>query len=94
MNSTVNTFDKMVHMQQNILNKMKDIAYCMRDLENKGYNIKELMHDLEKNNVSNYDSIADISSSIQELSATSNEIVQYIENVDTKATQLAAMEHN
>lgn len=89
---TVTTFDEMVVTQQGIKNEIEHVLQYMKHLGEQGEHIKQVMTDLKTIKTSDNHNIVDISAAIEEVYASSNQIVEYIENISHKAAELAAMQ--
>ncbi len=87
--STTETFDKMLSMQQSLATQLEHTTALVQQLNLQGSDISTTMNALEQMNLSNYENITDISASIEQLSASACEVVGYIENIDEKAKELA-----
>lgn len=89
---TVDTFDEMVTNQQGILSEIEQVLQYMQHLGEQGEQIKQAMLDLKNMKTTDNLNIVDISAAIEEVYASSNQIVGYIESIGHKAAELAAMQ--
>lgn len=88
-NKTVSNFDKLLYTQKNIVLKMENITNSTKNFKNHGELIKNTMINLSVENENNHGNISLISTSIEELLAAFNEIIENINKIELESRLLA-----
>ncbi|WP_264848819.1 methyl-accepting chemotaxis protein [Clostridium omnivorum] len=85
---TVINFDNMLEMQKDIVNRVDNITYLVQCSKEYASAIKETMDTLCNKNTKSHSNILCISSSIEQLLASSKEMLSYIQNIEKESRAL------
>ena len=85
---TTKDFDKMLHMQQGILEEAKGIDETLNYLDERGKSIKSSVNSLNENYSSRYENITYIAGAINDVTGIFEEFKENIEEINQKAVEL------